>query len=202
MIASGRPAPPTRSSTSSRRWPTGSGSRSQQDIVHRDVKPSNIMVMPKGGIAKITDFGIARLPISAVKTMTGMILGSPRYMSPGAGDRQADRRALRHLLARRGALRGAGRQDAVRGRGGRRDGAARPHCQGARAAAFGAQARAAGGARRDPRTRAGQGSAAALPARGRARALAARSRTPPGRARSSAPTPSLRAGPRPRTRAA
>jgi serine/threonine-protein kinase len=39
------------------------------------------MVM-KGGIAKITDFGIARLPNSAVKTMTGLILGSPRYMSP------------------------------------------------------------------------------------------------------------------------
>jgi serine/threonine protein kinase len=53
----------------------------QQNIVHRDVKPSNIMVM-KGGIAKITDFGIARLPNSAVKTMTGLILGSPRYMSP------------------------------------------------------------------------------------------------------------------------
>lgn len=53
----------------------------QQDIVHRDVKPSNIMVLT-GGIAKITDFGIARLPNSAVKTMTGLILGSPRYMSP------------------------------------------------------------------------------------------------------------------------
>ncbi len=53
----------------------------QQEIVHRDVKPSNIMVL-KGGIAKITDFGIARLPNSAVKTMTGLILGSPRYMSP------------------------------------------------------------------------------------------------------------------------
>src|SRR4029079_4520676 len=53
----------------------------QQDIVHRDVKPSNIMVM-KGGVAKITDFGIARLPNSAVKTMTGLILGRPRYMSP------------------------------------------------------------------------------------------------------------------------
>jgi serine/threonine protein kinase len=52
-----------------------------QDIVHRDVKPSNIMVM-RGGVAKITDFGIARLPNSAVKTMTGLILGSPRYMSP------------------------------------------------------------------------------------------------------------------------
>jgi serine/threonine-protein kinase len=54
----------------------------QQDIVHRDVKPSNIMVLKNNALAKITDFGIARLPNSAVKTMTGLILGSPRYMSP------------------------------------------------------------------------------------------------------------------------
>ena len=54
------------------------------DIIHRDIKPSNIMVIntPNGVLAKITDFGIARMPASAVKTMTGLILGSPRYMSP------------------------------------------------------------------------------------------------------------------------
>ncbi len=56
----------------------------EREIVHRDIKPSNIMVMKvaNGVLAKITDFGIARMPASAVKTMTGMILGSPRYMSP------------------------------------------------------------------------------------------------------------------------
>jgi serine/threonine-protein kinase len=56
----------------------------EHGIVHRDIKPSNIMVlnMPSGVLAKITDFGIARMPGSAVKTLTGTVLGSPRYMSP------------------------------------------------------------------------------------------------------------------------
>jgi serine/threonine-protein kinase len=81
MIASGQLPPPDQVVDIITQVADGLWFAHQQDIVHRDVKPSNIMVM-KGGIAKITDFGIARLPNSAVKTMTGLILGSPRYMSP------------------------------------------------------------------------------------------------------------------------
>jgi len=51
------------------------------DIIHRDIKPANIMVVRDGHV-KITDFGIARMASSAVRTQTGMVLGSPKYMSP------------------------------------------------------------------------------------------------------------------------
>ncbi|HEU0219861.1 MAG TPA: protein kinase [Gallionella sp.] len=53
----------------------------EHEIVHRDIKPSNIMVVRDGHV-KITDFGIARMASSAVRTQTGMVLGSPKYMSP------------------------------------------------------------------------------------------------------------------------
>ncbi len=53
----------------------------EHDVVHRDIKPANIMVVRDGHI-KITDFGIARMASAAVRTQTGMVLGSPKYMSP------------------------------------------------------------------------------------------------------------------------
>lgn len=53
----------------------------QQNVVHRDIKPANIMYEPESDSLKITDFGIARITDSS-KTKTGMVLGTPSYMSP------------------------------------------------------------------------------------------------------------------------
>ncbi|GAA3644035.1 hypothetical protein GCM10022267_33170 [Lentzea roselyniae] len=50
-------------------------------IVHRDVKPSNIMVLPDGRV-KLADFGIARAMDDPGLTATGGIMGSPGYMAP------------------------------------------------------------------------------------------------------------------------
>ncbi len=52
-----------------------------QHVVHRDIKPANIMYEPEGDSVKVTDFGIARITDSS-KTRTGMVLGTPSYMSP------------------------------------------------------------------------------------------------------------------------
>ncbi|MCK5263109.1 MAG: CHASE2 domain-containing protein, partial [Gammaproteobacteria bacterium] len=51
------------------------------NVVHRDIKPANIMWDPETDSLKITDFGIARITDSS-KTKTGMVLGTPSYMSP------------------------------------------------------------------------------------------------------------------------
>jgi serine/threonine-protein kinase len=53
----------------------------RQGVVHRDIKPANMMYHPESDTLKVTDFGIARLTDSS-KTKTGMVLGTPSFMSP------------------------------------------------------------------------------------------------------------------------
>lgn len=53
----------------------------EQNVVHRDIKPANMMYEARTDTLKITDFGIARIT-DASKTKTGMVLGTPSYMSP------------------------------------------------------------------------------------------------------------------------
>lgn len=52
----------------------------ENGVVHRDIKPANIMVLKNGEI-KVADFGIARV-MATSKTQTGVIMGTPSYMSP------------------------------------------------------------------------------------------------------------------------
>ena len=50
-------------------------------VVHRDVKPDNVHILP-GGIIKLTDFGIARITAEPSITSQGQVFGTPSYMSP------------------------------------------------------------------------------------------------------------------------
>ena len=74
----------------------------EKGIVHRDLKPENVVLMKAsdGEQARLLDFGIARLaspeggaPGTAGVTQVGLVLGTPEYLSPGAGARAAARPA-------------------------------------------------------------------------------------------------------------
>ncbi len=65
----------------------------QKGIVHRDIKPQNIMML-KNGVIKVADFGIAKLPNAETVTMTDKAIGTVFYISPEqASGKQIDRRS-------------------------------------------------------------------------------------------------------------
>ncbi|HXF66596.1 MAG TPA: protein kinase [Burkholderiales bacterium] len=81
LLAGGRPLAPAQALDIAAQIATGLAYAHERGVVHRDVKPANIM-LTRNGTVKITDFGIARMRSSGVRTQTGVVLGSPRYLSP------------------------------------------------------------------------------------------------------------------------
>lgn len=72
-------------------------------VVHRDIKPENIMLEGPEGRVRVMDFGIAKAmdPTDAQLTGTGVIMGTPQYMSPeqASGDPNVDQRTDQYSLA-------------------------------------------------------------------------------------------------------
>ncbi len=72
---------PLRTAHLMRQAAAGLGAAHAAGVVHRDVKPGNLLVAPDGTV-KITDFGIARSASSAALTGTGQVIGTAHYLSP------------------------------------------------------------------------------------------------------------------------
>jgi len=92
-IARSGPLPPEQTLSLARQVCAGLAEAHRLDVIHRDLKPHNIVMDPEGR-AQVLDFGIARHPESCGLTQTGILLGTPEYMAPEQVEgREADARS-------------------------------------------------------------------------------------------------------------
>ena len=81
LLADGRPFDPEQARALALQTAEALAVAHRAGVVHRDVKPGNLLVTPDGQV-KITDFGIARAADSVAFTQTGQIVGTPHYLAP------------------------------------------------------------------------------------------------------------------------
>jgi serine/threonine protein kinase len=81
LLKGGRSLDPRRAAELIAQAATGIHAAHRLGIVHRDVKPGNLLVTPDGQV-KVTDFGIARAADAVPLTLTGQVIGTPHYLSP------------------------------------------------------------------------------------------------------------------------
>ena len=81
LLSGGRPFDPEQARVLALQTAEALAVAHEAGVIHRDVKPGNLMVTPEGQV-KITDFGIARAADSVSITQTGQIVGTPHYLSP------------------------------------------------------------------------------------------------------------------------
>ena len=81
LLRGGRALDPRRAAELIAQAATGIHAAHRLGIVHRDVKPGNLLVTPEGQV-KVTDFGIARAADAVPLTLTGQVIGTPHYLSP------------------------------------------------------------------------------------------------------------------------
>jgi len=81
LLSAGQPLPIAKAADIAAQVAEGLAYAHEHQVIHRDIKPANILITADGR-AKIADFGIARMRSTETRTQTGVIMGSPKYLSP------------------------------------------------------------------------------------------------------------------------
>ncbi len=90
----------------------GLGAAHEQGVIHRDLKPQNVMLDAAENVF-VMDFGLAKSLEQSAMTQAGAVVGTPYYMSPEQVKGERDRPAVGHLLARRHPVRDDDRRSSL-----------------------------------------------------------------------------------------